>query len=181
MRERPGTQAPFLLRDWSATFGLGVGLSRLLPEDPAGRTLNGPSGEFGVEKGLTRKLTLGALVVGVGREYGPPDPTGTHRDAFVTIQALTLGYRLVRSEGQELGLRVGGGRGILKNETTVSGIPTLEESYDGFAYLAGARYTHRLGGDLSLGLSATFGRLSADAPETDDSHFLATNLVLQLR
>jgi len=181
----PGDQA-FLRRDWTLGLGLGYGLARLLPEGPVGqRTTHGPAGRFGVEKGLTDHLLLGAMVVGVVREGGPPDETGTHRDTFLLTKAVTVGYRpFGRPQVGSLGalhLRVGIGRGVGKEELTVNGVPDLGEADTGLGLLGAVEYAFRLGRDLSLGVEATWSHLRIDKALVDRARFLATSLTVQWR
>lgn len=171
----------FWRRDWILELGLGVGIARTFPEALRDRTSNGPSGRFALAKGLTDHLTLGVEGVGVAREGGPPDATGTHRDTFLVTKAVALGVRpFGRSKRPgTLHLRIGLGQAKAKEEFTRNAVAALEKSETGLGILAGAQYAFRLGGNLSLGLDTTWCSASIGKTLLDRARFSSTTLVVQ--
>jgi hypothetical protein len=177
-----------LFADLGVELGLGKGITRVLPESPGDRTLNGPAGRLGVTKGfdfakgILRFFTVGGEITGVTREVGPPDARGAYTDRFLVTRAVTAGVRpfgLDQGRGV-LHLRAGIGRTSVTTERGTGGLePVREPAKKGRGFLVGANYQVKLGRVLSFGVDSTWSPGSIGASDLDRTKFLSAMLMVK--
>jgi len=172
-------QAGWWSRDWVFDVGLGSGVSRVEPEPPEARTVNGIAMRVGLAKGVSGPFMIGLETDAVLREGGPPDTTGAHSDRFLSTTALTLRLRpLGRSKAGTAYLRAGVGYSSVQRDITRAAQVVDRASDTGFGLLLGADYVLRLGQGLSVGLGVTWSGLFVSGDVADKATFLSTTFLV---
>jgi hypothetical protein len=171
-----------LLRDWTIEFGLGRGRTWLSPEWLGQSASNGPGGQIGLDRGIRRKWSFSFSRAGVGREEGPPDENGEHRDTFVVSNIFGPTYWLQgrRNRPGSPFVRLGVGWATAKREFTVDGEPidTRALTDTGIAFTLEGGYMFNLGYDLSVGTSVRWSILrELEVAQLRQAEFLSWGLV----
>lgn len=168
----------FWKHDWVFEIGIGSGVSHVVPDTTGDRSQSGLSMRVGVDKGLSRRFMLGVEVVGVLRQGGLPDTTGTHSDLFLLNNALTGVWRPFGNDTGPgtLRMRAGVGLAVAKHEYTAGGEVQSSTTDNGVGYIAGLDYVLHIGSELAIGLNATYSYLDIGSTLVDRAQILSTTL-----